>query len=56
MVSAISRPHAYGNTQAAEPGALAREALDAGRLQRVALTQPEMPRIGAKQQPNERGR
>ncbi len=55
MVSAISRPHAY-DPDAAEPPALASEAFDAGCLQRVPLTDAQVPRIRAKQKPNERGR
>ena len=44
------------NTEAAEAGALASETRDAGRLQYVALTHPNIRRICAKKEPNERRR
>ena len=41
------------STQAAEPGALASDTFDAGRLERVAVTETQVPRICAKKKPNE---
>ena len=42
-----------GHAWAAEPPALARQAFDAGGLEHIALTATHVPRICAKEQPEE---